>query len=358
MCSIEKGLADPALLLHVENGEKSNFKVLRPPGMKAILPLILSLFFGGWIAFPSHAVAKSAVDRLNKMSKSCQRSDPIASLNLAQQKNVKTPVNFGRECSTIAQLNHALLLNSDKSDTSHLLYTLLHEKSNRLVLYPGETKRLKLELEAASRDSLSASTGKLRISGSTPDILGTGSNQILIIPTPLNTRLTTGKMQEFRETFRFSISVGKKVNPGTYAFRATPGSNPGDSTRGWIFFIEVRAPHGTVASLSVGPENSVPVYGGISTLTFWVSAQRGKEGLFQGSFEVSNLPQGVTASFEKPKFIATGSSSFPGTLLTIVVPSDLQAGTYDFQVSLTDGKTTASSTGTISIDTRRWKTHQ
>lgn len=50
--------------------------------------------------------------------------------------------------------------------------------------------------------------------------------------------------------------------------------------------------------------------------------------------------------------------SVAGTLLTIVVPSDLQAGTYDFQVSLTDGKTSASATGIISIDTRRWKTHQ
>ena len=106
----------------------------------------------------------------------------------------------------------------------------------------------------------------------------------------------------------------------------------------------------TVTSVTVGSQSSTLTYGTPASTTFKVSAVRGSNGTFNGTYSVTGLPAGVTSGFSPTTFTSTGSNPFPSTTLILTVPATLNAGSYPFTVFLSDGASSqASGNGTLVI---------
>ncbi len=132
---------------------------------------------------------------------------------------------------------------------------------------------------------------------------------------------------------------------------SNPGSSADNSSMNWV---KVTTPSGSIGSVSVDPQLGVSVYGTASTPTFAVSSTRGSNGTISGTYSVSGLPAGVTSGGFAPSaiFTSNGGDPFPGATLTLNVSASVGAGSYDFTVSLSDGGTPATATGTLVVSPR------
>jgi hypothetical protein len=111
-----------------------------------------------------------------------------------------------------------------------------------------------------------------------------------------------------------------------------PGTSSDNSSANWV---SVTAASGSVASVVVGAQTGARTYGNATgNVTYSVDATRSANGNFVGNYSVSGLPTGVTGSFNPAAGSATGSSPLVDSTLTLSVPNTLNAGTYNFTVTL------------------------
>ena len=139
-------------------------------------------------------------------------------------------------------------------------------------------------------------------------------------------------------TYTFSIYVGSSVTANTYSIKATAFASIGSigDASGFTVAVTVPAAVGTVASVAVGSQTGTATYGALNdTVTYFVDATRGANGNFTGNYSVSRLPAGVTlVSFSPTAGSATGSTALVDTTLTLQVDNTVNAGSYNFTVTL------------------------
>jgi hypothetical protein len=108
---------------------------------------------------------------------------------------------------------------------------------------------------------------------------------------------------------------------------------------------------GTIASVNVAAQSGTATYGSpTDSVTYNVSATRSTNGTFNGTYSVSGLATGVTGSFSTTNFTAMGNNPFPSTTLTLDVGGSVAAGTYTFTVTCADGGSSASISGTLTVN--------
>ncbi|WP_319502998.1 hypothetical protein [uncultured Draconibacterium sp.] len=183
--------------------------------------------------------------------------------------------------------------------------------------------------------------------------IGTNSDQINLT-TNTDVPFSTGNNQGSGDTktFPITVSVGTSVADGSYNFEARAVSNTGNPNNGqtWNFTVVVGSTGGSIASVSVGTQSEAVIYGTASSPTFDVTSLRDAKGTVNGTYSVEGLPAGVTSSFSPESFTSSGGDPFPGSTLTLNVPSTLDAGSYDFTVWLKDGAVQASAIGTLIVE--------
>ena len=242
------------------------------------------------------------------------------------------------------------------TDAGNFTYSTTSGKSNSLTTTSGGTDNSTLSVNVTApknNGSFTASLGFSANSGTTIGI-GAGANQISI--TSVTNSFVTGGAQgnDDTEIFSISVSVGASVPNGTYSFRALATSSSGNPNNGsgWDFTIIVGSGStgGSIGSVTIGAQNGVSTYGTGSNPIFDVTSARGSNGNVNGTYSVSGLPSGVTGSFSLVNFNSTGSNPFPGTTLTLTVPSNLNAGSYNFSVNLSDGTNQASTIGVLTVN--------
>jgi hypothetical protein len=148
----------------------------------------------------------------------------------------------------------------------------------------------------------------------------TGSMNVTFNGSGNNPPSTTG------EAYRLRIEVTRDNGGG--------GSNPASqtSTNDWV---TVAAASGSVASVAVGAQTGARTYGNATgNVTYSVDATRSANGNLVGNYSVSGLPNGVTGSFNPVAGSATGNNPLVDSILTLAVPNTLNAGSYNFTVTL------------------------
>ena len=117
--------------------------------------------------------------------------------------------------------------------------------------------------------------------------------------------------------------------------------------------VLISSPALGAGSLVVNAQVGTATYGGTSdSVEFLVDATRTADGNFDGTYSVSGLPAGVTATFSQTTFSSSGNTPFPDPILTLNVPATVPAASYAFTVTCTPstaGATAISNTGTLLV---------
>ena len=110
----------------------------------------------------------------------------------------------------------------------------------------------------------------------------------------------------------------------------------------------------SITSLTLGSQSAGLTYGEGTSVTFAVSAARASAcNITNAIYSVSGLPAGVTGTLSPATGVsAPGSTSIPGSTLTLAVDATVSAGSYPFTVMLTNGAEVVSKSGTLLIDAK------
>jgi hypothetical protein len=104
-----------------------------------------------------------------------------------------------------------------------------------------------------------------------------------------------------------------------------------------------------IGSVSVWPTRTVCIpQSGTTTVTYTIGSVRSANGTFNGTYTVSGLPVGVTAS-AIPGFTANGNTAFPNRTLTLTISSSAPVSITAFNVILSDGADAASAKGMLQL---------
>ncbi|HEU4791233.1 MAG TPA: MBG domain-containing protein, partial [Flavobacterium sp.] len=243
------------------------------------------------------------------------------------------------------------------TDAGNFTYLTTLGKSNTISAIANTTNSNTLSVDVTApknNGTFSASLAFVVQSGTTIGI-GNGANQINLTSV-INNYITGGPSgSDITKTFAITVAVGSSVPDGTYQFQATAISTSGNpaNNKEWKFDVIVGSVPGSIGTVTVGTQSGVSVYGTVSSPTFDVTSLRGANGLVNGTYSVSGLPSGVTYNFAPSStFIANGITAFPGATLTLNAPASLNAGLYNFTVSLSDGISTVAAVGTLTVTPR------
>jgi hypothetical protein len=247
------------------------------------------------------------------------------------------------------------------SDAGNFTYATTTGKNSSVTLLAGATNNSILSSDITAPKNNGTFTVSLSFATQSGTTIGIGSLSNQINLTSLtNVSYATGGSggNSVTNIFPITVTVGSGVADGTYNFETTavptPSGNPNPGGK-WQFTVIVGSGStgGSIASVSIDAQSGTSVYGTASTLTFPVTSLRGSNGSVNGTYSVSGLPSGVTSGFTPAgsnTFSSSGSNPFPGTTLNLDVPATLGAGSYSFSVSLTDGTSIASTTGTLIVN--------
>jgi Ca2+-binding RTX toxin-like protein len=110
----------------------------------------------------------------------------------------------------------------------------------------------------------------------------------------------------------------------------------------------------SITSLTLGSQSASLTYGAGTSVTFAVSATRASACNITGAvYSVSGLPAGVTGTLSPSSGVsASGNTSIPGSTLTLAVGATVNAGSYPFTVTLTNGAEVVSESGTLVVDAK------
>jgi hypothetical protein len=240
------------------------------------------------------------------------------------------------------------------SDAGQFSYQTSSGKSDNLSTISGTTDNSTLSVDVTAPKNNDTFTASLDFTTGSGTSIGIGSGSSQIGLTSISNSFSTGNSQgsNVTKTFPVTVSVGSSVPDGTYNFIATAISSTGkpNNNGNWPFTITVGSTSGSIGSVSIGTQSASVVYGTASSTTFDVNSLRGSNGSVNGTYSVSGLPLGVNYTFSVSTFTATGSNAFPPTTLTLNVPANLNAGSYNFTVILSNGSSQATATGTLQVD--------
>ncbi len=185
--------------------------------------------------------------------------------------------------------------------------------------------------------------------GSPSITIGTGTSQINLTSSVIS--FITGS-SGIAHDFPISVSVGSSVASGSYSFTAYANGTGVQSAGGWGFTVVVGSTAGSIGTVSIGSQSGTSTYGTASSPTYAVTSTRGSNGTVNGTYSVSGLPAGVTSGGFSPSatFNSTGGNVFPDATLTLNVAGSVSAGSYDFDIFLTDGAEQVSAVRTLVVD--------
>ena len=239
------------------------------------------------------------------------------------------------------------------TDSGAFSYTTTSGHSSSVSMIPGTSNNTSLSVDVnAPKNNLTTDVSLSFVSTGSPGItIGTGSGQINLT-SPTLQFLISNDNAGVTHSFQITVAVGSSVAPGTYNFQATAVESAGSISDGskWNFSVVVGNTPGSIASVTIGAQSTAVVYGTASTTDYAISSLRDANGTVNGTYSVSDLPAGVSAGFSVVTFTSSGSTSFPGTTLSLNIPASLGAGSYNFNVFLTDGSNQATTKGTLVIN--------
>ncbi len=232
-------------------------------------------------------------------------------------------------------------------------YTTTSGKSSTLTTTAGTIDNTTISVDVTAPKNNGSFNASLSFSTHSGTTIGIGAGAAEInLSSITNSYNTSGT--DVTDAFPITVSVGSSVPDGTYTFDAIAISDPSGMTNNkeWTFEVKIGSTPGSIGTVSVAAQSGVSVYGSASTPTFAVTSSRSGNGTVNGTYSVSGLPAGVTSAGFTPSatFTAGGSTSFPDVTLTLNVPANLNAGSYDFTVLLSDGGTPATTTGTLVVN--------
>ncbi|RAI85029.1 hypothetical protein, partial [Algoriphagus yeomjeoni] len=241
------------------------------------------------------------------------------------------------------------------TDNGNFSYTTTPGKYASLSTTAGAINSSTLSVDVESPKNNGTFTVSLSFSNQSGTTIGIGSGSGQINLTSISNSFETGGPNGpvVTKSFPVSVAVGSSVPNGTYQFQAIAISSTGDPTNNkeWKFDVIVGSGStgGSIGSVLIGTQSNIVTYGTSTTTSYSITSARGSNGNVNGTYSVSGLPPGVTSVFSLVNFNSTGSDLFPGTNLELTVPNDLDAGSYDFSVTLSDGGSLASTIGTLVV---------
>ena len=233
---------------------------------------------------------------------------------------------------------------------SNFSYTTTSGKTSTLTTTAGTTDNTTISVDVTAAKNNGSFNASLSFSTHTGTSIGigTGAGEINL-SSITNSYNTSGS--DVTHTFPITVSVGASVPDGSYYFDAVALATGMTNNKNWTFVVIVGSTPGSIGSVSVEVQSGLSVYGTASTPTFNITSMRAGNGTVNGTYNVTGLPTGVTSGGFAPSatFTATGSNPFPGATLTLNVSPNVNSGSYNFTVSLSDGGTPATATGTLTV---------
>ncbi len=239
------------------------------------------------------------------------------------------------------------------TDSGSFGYNTTSGKSNTVSLSPGGSNNSTLGVTVdAPKNNGTIDVSLTFINTGSPSItIGTGTSQINLTSSVIS--FITGS-SGIAHDFPISVSVGSSVASGSYSFKAYANGTGVQSAGGWDFTVVVGSTAGSIGTVSISSQSGSSTYGTASSPTFAVTSTRGSNGSVNGTYSVSGLPAGVTSGGFSPSatFNSTGGDPFSGATLTLNVDAGVDAGSYYFDIFLTDGASQASTQGTLVVNKR------
>ncbi|TXE03421.1 MBG domain-containing protein, partial [Algoriphagus aquimarinus] len=236
------------------------------------------------------------------------------------------------------------------TDSGSFGYNTTSSKSNTVSLSPGGSNNttLGVTVDAPKNNGTIAVSLTFINTGSPSITIGTGTSQINLTSSVIS--FITGN-SGIAHDFPISVSVGSSVASGSYSFTAYANGTGVQSAGGWGFTVVVGSTAGSIGTVSIGSQSGTSTYGTASSPTYAVTSTRGSNGTVNGTYSVSGLPAGVTSGGFSPSetFNSAGGDVFPGATLTLNVDANVGAGSYNFDIFLTDGASQASTQGTLFV---------
>ena len=243
------------------------------------------------------------------------------------------------------------------TDSGAFSYGITSGKSNTVSLAPGsiDNTTISVDVDAPKKNGNFGVSLDIVNFGSPSITIGSGTTQINL-SSSTNSYTTTNSSGDIH-VFPITVEVGSSVADGSYNFQVTAvesgGSFISDGPK-WNFTVVVGSTGGSIESVSIASQSGTSTYGTASSPTYAVTSTRGSNGTVNGTYSVDGLPPGVTSGGFSPSetFTSNGGDPFPGATLTLNVDASLDAGSYDFDIFLTDGASQATTTGTLVVNKR------
>ncbi|MBS9523305.1 hypothetical protein KI659_04665, partial [Litoribacter alkaliphilus] len=154
----------------------------------------------------------------------------------------------------------------------------------------------------------------------------------------------------------FSFPASLSAGGNTYILIGTTPNSPANVPATGNFpivgnYTLQTGSEGSIGSVSVAPQSSTVVFGSSNSIDFVVTSVRASNGNVNGTYTVNGFPSGVSGVFDQPTFNSSGSNAFPGSILTVSVPNNVNAGSYPFTVTLsTENSGSGVAEGILVID--------